>query len=83
MTPLPRPEDLTSLSDREILLLTVQHVHNVSQQVELLAAELRDRAPSSREKKSLYAGAVAGAIALMGFAVDVVSGYMGGGKSGG
>lgn len=82
MTPLPRPEEMTSLSDREILLLTVQHVHNLSQQVEGLTKEVRDRAPSPREKKSLYAGAVAGAVSLLGFAIDVATGYFGG-KSGG
>lgn len=72
MTPLPPPHMVTQLTDREILLLTVNAVNELAEDVAVLTQELRERAPNSREKRALMGGAAAGALALMGFIGDML-----------
>lgn len=61
----PTPSELTKLSDREVLILTVQGLHDLRNDFETLAKEVRTRAPSPKEKKALWAGGVAGVISFL------------------
>lgn len=71
MAPLPAPGELTRLTDREILLLTVQSVHDLHEDFQTLATEVRQRAPTRKEKVQMkyasFGGAAAGLVALLGF----------------
>lgn len=75
MAPLPQPAALTLLSDREILILTVQSVHELSTKVDALDKEIRVRAPNPKEKRLMWTGAASGAVALLAFVGDLLAGY--------